>query len=119
MNVSLGLDVSWGKVARALETPAYIAVGFGVLGFQRAQVRRRELERHVAGATSTVNQKLGEVSGDVVERLPREARDLLTAAGDLVQDLPREAGDAAKELVALSRLVLGAARGSGRPRPDR
>jgi hypothetical protein len=107
------MDVSFAKVARALETPAYVAVGFGVLGFQRAQVRRRELERHMARVTTTVNHKLGEVSDEVSERLPREARELLNSAGTLAQDLPREAGEAAKEVVALGRLVLGAARGAG------
>jgi hypothetical protein len=113
------MDVSIDKVAKALETPAYVAVGFGVLGFQRAQVRRRELQRHMAGAANTLNQKLGEVSGEVAERLPREARDLLKAAGEVAQDLPHEAGEAAKEVVALGRLVLGAVRGSSGRRPFR
>jgi hypothetical protein len=107
---------SFGRVAKALETPAYVAVGFGVLGFQRAQVHRRQLQHEVARLTNTVNHKLGEVTGDVAERLPREARELLRAAGDLVQDIPREAGEAAKEAVALGRLVLTTSRGAvGRP----
>lgn len=33
------------EVLGAAREIGYIAVGFGVLGFQRAQVRRRELER--------------------------------------------------------------------------
>ena len=107
--------MSIDKVAKALETPAYVAVGFGVLGFQRAQVRRRELQRHMAGAANTLNQRLGEVA----ERLPREARDLLKAAGEVAQDLPHEAEEAAKEVVALGRLVLGTVRGSGGRRPFR
>ncbi len=113
------MDISFAKVASALETPAYVVVGFGVLGFQRAQVRRRELERRMGCVATTVNHKLGEVSGEVSERLPREAREILNAAGDLAQDLPREAGEAAKEVVALGRLVLGAARGGGGRRPFR
>lgn len=31
---------------------AYVAVGFGVLGFQRAQVRRRELRKRLEGLAS-------------------------------------------------------------------
>jgi hypothetical protein len=31
----------------AARDAVYIAVGLGVLGFQRAQVRRRELQQHV------------------------------------------------------------------------
>ena len=33
------------NVVGAARELGYIAVGFGVLGFQRAQVRRREIER--------------------------------------------------------------------------
>jgi hypothetical protein len=32
---------------KALEDAAYVSVGLGVLALQRAQVRRRELERHL------------------------------------------------------------------------
>ena len=38
-------DVNFAKAARALEGPAFIAVGFGILGFQRAQVYRRDMEK--------------------------------------------------------------------------
>jgi hypothetical protein len=99
------MEMNLGKVARALETPAFVAVGFGVLGFQRAQVRRRELERQMARLATTVSHKLGEVSGEVAE--------------DMAQDLPREASEAAKEVVALGRLVLGTARGAGGRWPSR
>ncbi len=34
---------------KALEDAAYVSVGLGVLALQRAQVRRRELERQLAG----------------------------------------------------------------------
>jgi hypothetical protein len=113
------MEMNLGKVARALETPAFVAVGFGVLGFQRAQVRRRELERQMARLATTVSHKLGEVSGEVAERLPREAQEMLNAAGDMAQDLPREASEAAKEVVALGRLVLGTARAAGGRWPSR
>ena len=99
-------DVNFGKVAKALEGPAYIAVGFGVLGFQRAQVRRRELQRRVGQLTVAVNRKMSEISDDVAERLPKEASDLLKAAGDFAGDLPREAEGLVEEAVALGRLVL-------------
>jgi len=99
-------DVNFGKVAKALEGPAYIAVGFGVLGFQRAQVRRRELQRRVGELTVAVNRKMSEISDDVAERLPKEASDLLKAAGDFAGDLPREAEGLVEESVALGRFVL-------------
>jgi hypothetical protein len=111
------MDIDFGKVARSLESPAYVAVGFGVLGFQRAQVRRREVQRQVARLATTVSQMVGEASNDVAERLPREVKDLVTAATDLSQDLPREANEAAREVMALGRLMLKAPRGSASRRP--
>ena len=99
-------DVNFGKAAKVLEGPAYIAVGFGVLGFQRAQVRRRELQRRLGQLAITVNHKMGEISDGVAARLPTEASDLLKAAGDFAGDLPREAEGLVEEAVALGRLVL-------------
>jgi hypothetical protein len=38
------------QLVGAAKEVGYVAVGFGVLGFQRLQVRRRELERSAAPA---------------------------------------------------------------------
>ncbi|CAB4364171.1 MAG: hypothetical protein F2681_00945 [Actinobacteria bacterium] len=37
------------KVVALTRDAAYVAIGFGVLAFQQAQVRRRELEKVVSG----------------------------------------------------------------------
>jgi hypothetical protein len=41
-----------------LRDAGYTAVGFGILAFQRAQVRRRELERSVRAASSVSEEIL-------------------------------------------------------------
>ncbi|MEI7548355.1 MAG: hypothetical protein WCK21_09900 [Actinomycetota bacterium] len=55
------------KVATAARDAAYITIGFGVLAFQQAQVRRRELERIVArrvqGGRSRLDEFLRTVAG--------------------------------------------------------
>ena len=103
-------DMRFGKIAGALESPLYVAVGFGVLAFQRAQVRRRELQRQIGQLAQTLNDTLGQSSdgfpGSIAESMPKEAKDLLNAATDLAHDLPREAGDIVKEVVAIGRLML-------------
>jgi hypothetical protein len=109
-------DMSIGKVARALEGGAYVAVGFGVLGFQRAQVRRRELQRRMSRLAGTVSQTVGEVSEEVSERLPKEARDLVNAVGALAHDLPREASETVKEVLAIGRLAIRMTSGPSGPR---
>ena len=41
-------------LSKTLKDAAYVAVGFGVLAFQKAQVRRRELEKQLAVSTETL-----------------------------------------------------------------
>jgi hypothetical protein len=38
----------------ALKNAAYVAIGFGVIGFQKAQVRRRELTKQLEDLIKTV-----------------------------------------------------------------
>lgn len=39
------------NIPKPIRDAAYVAVGFGVLGFQRAQVRRREVEKRLGHRT--------------------------------------------------------------------
>ncbi len=60
-----GLD---DKLVAAVRDAAYITIGFGVLGFQQAQVRRRELVKSVsdrfdAGQLETRKAQLEEMLG--------------------------------------------------------
>lgn len=45
-----------------LKEAAYVAVGLGVLGFQQAQVRRRELARQLAERQSELEARAREVA---------------------------------------------------------
>jgi hypothetical protein len=65
----------------ALATDAlYVAVGFGILAFQRLQVERRELEARVEqsfgpeviGVVRTVEERTGAAVRDVVDLLSRQ-----------------------------------------------
>jgi hypothetical protein len=101
-------DVTLARLARSLEGPAYVAVGFGVLGFQRGQVYRLALQRRVGRFAGAAGQSVSAMTEDVLERLPAEAKDLVKAAGDLATDVQREAGDLLKEAAALGRFALRA-----------
>ena len=52
-------------VVDAARELGYVAVGFGILGFQRAQVRRRELERSLRPVTGFVSTAASGVLGAV------------------------------------------------------
>lgn len=59
---------------RRLRDPAYTAVGFGVLGFQRAQVRRRELTHQIETVIGPLRAEVARRGTDLEERLPNQAR---------------------------------------------
>lgn len=56
-----GLAKALEQLPKVLEDAAYVSVGFGVLAFQRAQVRRRELEGQLAELATAVRRA---VNGD-------------------------------------------------------
>lgn len=89
---------------------AYAAVGFGVLGFQRAQVRRRELARQlqVEGRLHEARSQLGDLARELDER----ARPLVSqVVQPLLDDAEARLPPVPRELVSRSRQAARAARG--------
>lgn len=92
-------------LTKTLEDTAYVAIGFGVLAFQKAQVRRRDLAKQLsdlAGERGELRVGLAKLSRDIEgridpvvdelqERLPAQAREAVAtarkAAKDLTEDL--------------------------------
>jgi hypothetical protein len=68
-------------VNRTLRDTAYMAVGFGILGFQRAQVRRREVERGLRQVEQGIE--------DLGRRLPEPAREAFNSVRTAVS-VPEE-----------------------------
>jgi hypothetical protein len=62
--------------ADALRDALYTAVGFGVLGIQQAQLRRRELQKDLARLAEDLDGKIDPVLDDLVAKLPEEWRPL-------------------------------------------
>lgn len=62
-------DDLFSQVSAVASDAIYVAVGFGVLGFQRLQVRRRELEAQlppeVTGVLRAAGERLGAAVADV------------------------------------------------------
>ena len=98
------------NVSQNLRDTAYVAVGLGVLGFQRAQVARRELATNVAGdrqrleasvraqvedlssvletQLTEVREQLGKAAATLEEVLEPVARDLEVRLGEVEGRLP-------------------------------
>lgn len=71
---------------KTLSDAAYVAVGFGVIAFQKAQVRRRELEAQFGISGGQILEQVAKVAGDLEERLPGEARELVSTARTTAKD---------------------------------
>ena len=67
----------------------YTAVGFGVLGFQQAQLLRRELQRDLARLVAEVDEKVEPVLDDLVALLPEDLRPLAAGARSAAQNARR------------------------------
>ena len=66
--------------ADPLKDALYTAVGFGVLGFQQVQLRRRELQKDLARLAADLDGKIDPVLDDLVAKLPDDLRPLAIQA---------------------------------------
>lgn len=72
---------------------AYVAVGLGVLGFQRAQARRRqmaaqlrELERRIEPTLEGIGDRVDPVLDQLAQHLPEQAQAFLSSARRAARD---------------------------------
>ena len=75
--------------ATMLRDSLYTAVGFGVLGLQQAQVRRRQLQKDLAKLAVEVDEKVDPVLDDLVARLPDDLRPLAVQARTVARSARR------------------------------
>ena len=83
------------ELRRTLREAAYVAVGAGVLGFQRAQVRRQELGKQLEGPRQELEAQLDEARRELTS-LARELEPVLKGVAE-------QLGQAARELQARVR----------------
>jgi ElaB/YqjD/DUF883 family membrane-anchored ribosome-binding protein len=90
-------------ITKTLKDAAYVAVGFGVLAFQKAQVQRRELEKQLTKAAAELEERSKPVveavesSLDQIEgRLPEQAREVFKQA----RTTAKEAGEQLRSRLA-------------------
>jgi phosphate uptake regulator len=76
-------------VTDKLRDTLYTVVGFGVLGVQQAQVRRRDLQKNLARLAAEVDERVDPVLDDLQTRLPEDARTLVVGARSAARTLER------------------------------
>jgi ElaB/YqjD/DUF883 family membrane-anchored ribosome-binding protein len=81
----------------------YVTVGLGVIAFQKAQVRRRELEAQLSGA--------GEKTGERVEQLTKALEDLRKTLEERLQALGSQFGAGFEDVQEIVTKVVSEVRG--------
>jgi hypothetical protein len=98
------------QVARSARDALYVAVGLSVLGIQRAQVRRQELNKRLGEPRSVIEERLGEVRGEltkqarVVDDAVEQVIDRIEASWEPIEEmLPPHARELAQQVRTRSR----------------
>lgn len=86
-------------VTKTLKEAAYVAVGLGVIGFQRAQVRRQELTKQFAGQRKEFETQLGEVRTQLTEA----AKSIQAKVAPVLDEVEGKLPEPAKDLVHQAR----------------
>ena len=88
-----------------LRESLYTVVGFGVLGFQQAQVRRRQLQRELSRLAADLDERVDPVLDSFEAGLSEDVRPLVAGARSALR--------------TAQQTLLGPSRPSTRPTGDR
>jgi hypothetical protein len=88
-------------VNNALKDGAYVAVGLGVLGFQRAQVRRVELTKQLESQLAG----LGDLPTTISKQVESYRKQAITQAEQLAEQFNQQFGSAGKLLEGQAEVI--------------
>ena len=94
---------SMADVKKTLQDAAYVAVGFGVIGFQRAQVRRQELRKRLAAGRPDLPDYRAKLT-ELRERVEPVVKELEQRIDPVLDDLEGRLPEQAKGLVQQVRI---------------
>jgi hypothetical protein len=97
-------------VTRTARDAAYVVVGLGVLGIQRAQVRRQELMKRLEDPKTVLEERLGGVRGEITKQvkaiddaLEQVIEQFEAGLEPIEERLPTQARDIAKQVHTYTR----------------
>ncbi len=90
------------EIRKTLTDAGYVAVGLGVLGYQQAQVRRRELQQRFGSTGACLNARAvdGKARLDTLQQTVGEKAQSLRGLRDNIETQARSANGWAQELGA-------------------
>ena len=84
-------------LTKTLKDAAYVVVGFGVLAFQKAQVRRVELEKQLGVSTESFRAQLTKVAADAEKNIEPVVEAVEASLDQLEERLPEQAREVFKQ----------------------
>ena len=84
-------EATISDLTKTLQDAAYVAVGFGVIAFQKAQVRRRELEQQLNLSGDSLREQLTKVAAEAEERIEPVVEAVEASLDQLEERLPESA----------------------------
>jgi DNA anti-recombination protein RmuC len=97
---------SMAELTKTLKDAAYITIGVGVIAWQRAQVRRREVEQQLRAPRQQLESQVVEAR----DQLHKLAKDIEGRLEPVVEQFEERLPDPARELVVQARQVAKGAR---------
>jgi septal ring factor EnvC (AmiA/AmiB activator) len=101
------------EITKTARDAAYVVVGLGVLGVQRAQVRRQELAKKLAEPRSQVETRIGDVRSEVTKRVKEvdgRVEDVIARLEASLEPLEQRLPEQARALVEQARTQAREAR---------
>jgi len=109
--ISTDITKAAKDIANVAKDATYVVIGAGVLGFQQAQVQRRELMAKLQDPSSNLSERVTTVRGDLneaVKNVDAKVEELMDRAEELIERveavfapfedrLPTQARDIAKQ----------------------
>ncbi len=102
---TVDVDRAASEINNALKEAAYIAVGLGVLGFQRAQVRRVELAKQFERMPDALSSQLDGYLGEARRRGRTAGTRIADDLGDLSRSMDEALEPLRVQLLELARVV--------------
>ncbi len=110
-------------LTKTLKDAAYVTVGLAVLGFQRAQVRRRELARNLRDSRRRLERQgadLGAQVAQLVRDIDQRAEPVVALVGQRLDDVEGRLPGPARDTLRVARETARQARAEmqARLRPE-
>lgn len=106
---NVDVEKAAAELSNALKEAAYVAVGLGVLGFQRAQVQRVELMKQLEAQLGSLSELTGTLNGQAESYISAAREQLAEARAQLAklstEVFPAEVPDAAAVRTQLTELA--------------